>query len=185
MNKLIPVIAAVALSSGAAWAQTSMPSPAAGAMQASQATISFVQKAEAGSQFEIQTGQLAEQQASSPKVKQFGKMMVKDHGAAAKQLKATLAKDKHAGLPADTPMNSEQTSNYDQLKGLHGSDFDKTYVQIMLKDHQEDAKVFQDYAKTGDDPSIKSFAAKTAKVIEKHLKHVQELQNNMQKSALR
>lgn len=189
MNKLIPLIAAAALSSGAAVAQTATQPPKAGMTQqtsaASEATTTFVEKAESGSHFEIQTGQLATKQAGSPKVKKFGEMMVKDHGRAAKQLKAALLKDKKAGLPMDTPMTAEQTNDYAQLKGLKGADFDRMYVQVMLKDHQEDTKLFQDYAKTGDDPHIKAFAAKTAPVIEKHLKHVQDLQANMQKAAQR
>lgn len=184
MNKLIPIVAALTLTGGAAFAQNAQP-PAANSGQASQATMEFVQKAEAGSHFEIQTGHLAAKQASSKKVKQFGEMMVKDHGKAAKQLKAAIQKDKQSGLPTDTPMTSAQTNDYDQLKGLHGSAFDKEYVQIMVKDHQEDVQDFQNYASSGDDPRIKAFASKTSKVIERHLKRAQELQNSMQKSAQR
>jgi putative membrane protein len=186
MAKLIPLIAALSLSGGVAFAQTPRPmsNPADG-KAASQATQDFVQKAQAGTHFEVETGTLAANQAGDAKVKQFGKMMVSDHSKAGKNLAATLKSDRSAGLPSDTAMNAEQTSEYNKLKGLRGAEFDKQYVQTMLKDHQEDAQLFDDYAKSGDDPKVKAFAKKTAAVIHKHLQHVQQLQTQMNRSAAR
>jgi putative membrane protein len=185
MTKLIPFIAALSLSSGLAFAQAP-PRPISNSPGgASAATQEFVQKAQAGTHFEVETGTLAERQATDPKVKKFGKMMVGDHSKAGKNLAAALKSDRASGLPQDTPMNADQTSEYNKLKGLVGTEFDKQYVQIMLKDHQEDAQLFDDYAKNGDDPKIKAFAKKTASVIHKHLQHVQQLQGQMNRSAAR
>ena len=187
MNRLIPLIAAASLCGGVAFAQApARPMPDSNmAGGASQATMAFVQKAQAGSHFEIETGKLAAQQASDARVKQFGKMMVKDHGKAAKNLTAAIKSDRKAGLPEDTPMDAEQTSQFNQLKGLQGAAFDSQYVDIMLKDHQQDASEFADYPKSGGDPKIKAFAARTETVIRMHLKHVQQLQGSANKSAAR
>jgi putative membrane protein len=62
-----------------------------------------------------------------------------------------------------------------ELKKAKGASFDQQFVQMMLKDHQEDAQLFDSYAQSGDDPQLKAFAQKTAPVIHAHLKTAESL----------
>src|SRR5262245_25410643 len=66
----------------------------------------FVDQASAASMAEVETGKLALEKGTNPKVKEFARMMVDDHTAANQQLKALAAK--HDLEMADAPGLSEQ-----------------------------------------------------------------------------
>jgi putative membrane protein len=126
----------------------------------------FVKKASSGGMAEVKLGQLAQQKASSPAVKQFGKQMETDHSKANEELQAATSS---SGMTASTSLDAKNQALYDKLSGLSGSQFDHAYMQAMIKDHKEDIAEFQKEAKTGHDPKIKAFAAKTVPTLKEHL----------------
>jgi putative membrane protein len=81
-------------------------------------------------------------------------------------LKAVAAK-KNIQLPAD--LTSEQKEMRDKLAKLSGAEFDKEYMEDMVKDHEEDVEDFKTQAEKGTDPDVKSFAAKTLPTLQSHL----------------
>lgn len=124
--------------------------------------------------FEIQTGEMAGSQAGSKAVKQFGKMLVKDHGKSSKQL-AKLAKA--AGIEGLLPAALDQRHAViaDSLKDARGESFDAAFAQIQVQAHQEGIALFKAYAANGDDAQLKAFAKKGLPVLEKHLSMAQKL----------
>ncbi len=56
---------------------------------------------------------------------------------------------------------------------------DKTYIDMMVKDHEKDLAEFQEEAKTGSDPEVKKFADDTAKVVQEHLDLAKETQGKL------
>ena len=126
----------------------------------------FVEKAASGGMAEVKLGQLAIEKGTSPTVKEFGKRMVDDHGKANDELKE-IASKKNFALPTD--LDSEAKATYDKLAKLSGTDFDKAYIDAMVKDHDKDVKEFKKEASTGGvDPDLKAWAEKTLTVIEQH-----------------
>lgn len=101
---------------------------------------SFLKNAAEGGMSEVELGQLAQQKASNPAVKQFGAMMIKDHSAANEKLKA-LAASKQVSLP-DSPSLMQKASK-EKLSMMSGDSFDKSYVKGMISDHKDDIKEFQ------------------------------------------
>jgi predicted outer membrane protein len=53
---------------------------------------------------------------------------------------------------------------------------DKDYMEMMVKDHQDDWNEFQTEAKNGSDPDVKKWAADMSKVIQKHLELAKQIQ---------
>src|SRR5690606_20803352 len=104
--------------------------------------------------------------ASNQRVKNFGEMMVKDHGKANDELKQ-LASAKNIQLPS-APMEDHQ-KHIDDLKDKTGVEFDKDYMKMMVDDHEEDIKKFQDAATEVNDADLKAFAAKNLPVLQAHL----------------
>ena len=160
---------------------TSMSSPSA--MSATTDTSmsddrDFVMEAASGGLMEVTLGNLAKTNAASAQVKEFGAMMVTDHTKANNELKAVAAK-KNITLP-ETPMEKQQ-KHIDELKTKKGADFDKAYVDLMVDDHKEDVSKFQDEANKGNDADVKAFAAKTLPVLQKHLDHIQKIQDATKK----
>lgn len=134
----------------------------------------FMTAAAQGGMAEVQLGRLAAERGSSDAVKQFGQHMVMDHTKANQEL-MQVAQRKNVSLPQE--VNSDQKSEADKLSKLSGADFDKEYVDYMVKDHEKDAKEFQEQANNGTDADVKAFAAKTLPVIQSHLKMIKEIKD--------
>ena len=138
----------------------------------------FMVEAASGGLMEVEAGKLAAQNAASPKVKEFGQMMVTDHTQANEELKALAAK-KNVTLPA-TPGEDHQ-KHLDDMKNMKGADFDKHYVSMMVNDHEEDVNKFEKRAENAKDAELKAFAAKTLPVLKKHLAAIKAIDEGMKK----
>jgi putative membrane protein len=115
---------------------------------------------------EITLAQLAAQKASDPAVQQFAQRMIQDHTKANQQLTQIISQ-KGATLPTTTTTSQERET--DRLAKLSGADFDKAYMDHMVKDHKKDVKEFQKAADNAKDPDIKAFAANTLPTLQEHL----------------
>jgi putative membrane protein len=120
---------------------------------------------------EVKMGELAQQKASNPQVKEFGARMVADHGKANEELKK-LASSKGLQLPTDT--DKEHQSKMSKMQDKSGADFDKAYMADMVADHKKDVSEFKKQAKAANDPELKAFAEKTLPTLEDHLKLAQQ-----------
>jgi putative membrane protein len=132
----------------------------------------FVQKAAAGGQAEVDMGKLAEQQAGTAAVREFGRWMVTDHTMANNMLAKAA---QQANMQAPTSPTQEQQDNLNKLKKLHGAAFDRSYMSMMVKDHTEDVDLFRNEAQSGQNDQIKTFAQDTLPVLEAHLTEAKEL----------
>ncbi|MCE0482907.1 MAG: DUF4142 domain-containing protein [Methylacidiphilales bacterium] len=137
----------------------------------------FLVKAAEGGMAEVELGKLAQQNASSPDVKQFGARMVDDHSKANADLKSLADKK---GITVPTQLDARHQASVDHLRQLSGPAFDRAYVKAMVKDHEKDASEFRNASTEAQDPDVKAFAGNTLKVIESHLSDVKNLQNKVQ-----
>ena len=126
----------------------------------------FAVKAANGGMMEVQMGEYASKNATDKSVKDFGSMMVKDHTKANDELKS-LATSKNIALPA--AVGQDATDMMTDLMKKKGKDFDKAYMNQMVKDHKDDIDLFQKTADNSKDSDIKAFAAKTLPTLQKHL----------------
>ncbi|HEY6458119.1 MAG TPA: DUF4142 domain-containing protein [Steroidobacteraceae bacterium] len=133
---------------------------------------SFYKAAAQGGLAEVEQGNLAQEKAQSPAVKDFGRMMVHDHSAANDKLKG-IASSKGIDLP--TSPSTSQKATMGKLKVLSGDTFDKSYVKGMVKDHKEDIKEFEKEAKIGKDPDAREFAQSTLPTLRAHLSKIESI----------
>ena len=136
---------------------------------------SFLEKAAQGNLAEIETGQLAAQQATDPQVKQFGERMVQDHSQANDKLK-TVAESVGVQLPTET--NHADMKEMSKLKSMSGEQFDKSYANAMLKDHRKDVQEFEHVAKTAKNPEVRAYAEQTLPTLKEHLALAEQLPGN-------
>ena len=132
----------------------------------------FIQKAVMGGLAEVQLGKLAVEHAASPDVKQFGRRMVEDHDKANRELMAVV---EQKGLAAPTALDRKHRQAADRLGKLQGPAFDRAYIQAMVKDHEEDVKLFRTEAQQGKDPELKRLAADTLPTLDEHLNMARKL----------
>ncbi len=163
MQKLLMTgIAAGVFGMIAAQASAAVPSP----------DRTFAMKAASGGLAEIQAAQLAQQQGSSPQVKQFAERMITDHTQANNDLQQ-IAQQENIDLP--TQPTQQDMSGMQHLRGMKGSAFDRGYAQEEVRDHQQDVALFRQEAASGKDQALKAYAQKTLPTLQQHLQLAQAM----------
>lgn len=135
----------------------------------------FIDEAAVGGQFEVAVGQLAAK-STDPKVEAFGQRMVKDHSAANAAL-ASLVKAQGGTLPKG--LDAEHQQLRDHLASLKGAEFDREYIQLMVKDHDADTKAFADEERHTTDQKLKQFVEQTLTIIKEHDQLARQIAGDM------
>lgn len=149
------------------------------ANQPDTATLNFIKQASTAGMKEVKAGKLAANKAISNDVKSFANQMVTDHTKANDQL-MQLIKSKNWNImpPSDAETNPDR-----MFTGASGTAFDKTYVSMMVLDHQKAVALFENAANTVQDPDIKAFAKQTLPTLQQHLASIQAIATKMNISA--
>jgi putative membrane protein len=178
MRKLFVLAAACSVLATAALAQTrpsSQSNPATtGAAPAAPPAQEFVNKVAISDMFEVQAGQLALAKAPDADTKPFAEKMVTDHQKTTSELKSLIDGGK-VKVKLPTALDSTHQKMLDDLKAKNGKDFDQAYDQSQVKGHQDAVALFESYAKGGDDPELKQWAAKTLPHLKEHLGMAEKL----------
>ena len=132
----------------------------------------FVSKAASGGMLEVQLGQLAQQNAKSQRVKDFGSMMITDHTKGNDELKSITSAN---GINMPSSLMPDQQKHLDMMSKLKGADFDKQYIDMMVDDHKEDIGEFKQEANEKKKDAFSDFAARTLPVLQKHLDSAQAI----------
>ena len=127
----------------------------------------FIEKAASGGMAEVKLGKLALEKGTSPTVKEFAQKMVDDHSKANDELKKVAA-NKNMELP--TEIDSDHKKTYDKLAKLSGADFDKAYMDEMVKDHDKDVAEFQTESKAAKDRDVRNLTNKLLPTLKNHQK---------------
>ena len=177
MKTVLTFALACGLIATGALAQTprpAAPQSAPAATQSAPAAQDFVKKVAISDMFEIQSSQLALSKQPDKDTKPFAQKMVMDHQKTSKELKSLVDGGKvKATLPS--ALDAEHQKMLDDLKAKNGKDFDSSYDQIQVKAHQDAIALFDAYAKDGDDPELKRWAAKTLPHLKEHLTMAEKL----------
>jgi putative membrane protein len=137
----------------------------------------FAVNAADGGLYEVQLATLALTKATSSRVKQFAQMMVDDHSKANAELKS-LASQKNIVLP-DVMSEKCQKKYYDLDQKKQGNEFDREYIDQMVKDHKEDIDVFEKEADKGNDGEVKSWASGKIATLRHHLEEAERIKEDL------
>lgn len=134
---------------------------------------SFMVKAAHGGVGEVSLGRLAAMRGRSEGVRAFGRRMVRDHSKANHKLMRVALRE---GVMLPSGPGPEERTTQRRLSRLHGSAFDRAYVQDMVEDHKKDIADFQTEARRGRNQPVKGFAARTLPTLRMHLSMVENLE---------
>ncbi|MGI8841532.1 MAG: DUF4142 domain-containing protein [Caulobacteraceae bacterium] len=139
----------------------------------------FVDKAGSGDLFEITESKLALSRSTNPQVKDFAGAMIAAHTKSTAALqKAVDESGETVDLPTALP-DDLQTKVAALTLIAAGSAFDKAYVADQIAAHQDALGALQNYARRGDTPALKTFAAAAAPVVADHLTRANTLQASL------
>ncbi|TMI94276.1 MAG: DUF4142 domain-containing protein [Bacteroidetes bacterium] len=122
---------------------------------------------------EVKLGGIAQDKASSKRVKDFGEMMTKDHSKAGEELKS-LAGRKKVTLPET--IGEDHQKKIDDLSKKSGKDFDKAYIDAMVSGHQSAVNDFEKASNNTKDPDVKAWVDKTLPTLKMHLDSAKAIQ---------
>jgi putative membrane protein len=117
---------------------------------------SFIQTASSIGLLQEKLGKIAEKKASSPSVKEFGKRMQADYSRSNEELAAAA---KQAAYPAPVILRQHKLI-LDRFIGMGKGSFDKNYMAEVVKQHDEQARLFRQESESGKVASLKQLASK-------------------------
>ena len=163
MFKIVTALALSAVLSVPALAQQKMDNDDAAALKRiAQANLN-----------EVAAGKLGAEKAASPDVKRFGQKMIDDHGKMAQELKS-LAQSK--GVPVAESTGLTDMAKLKLLERKSGADFDKEFMDHMVKEHELTAKDVEATAAKAKDAEFKAALQKALPKIKEHLAEAKRLQ---------
>ena len=130
------------------------------------ADAAFLKEAAGANLLEVRLGQTAQSKANNSAVKQFGQRMVNDHTNLESQVAALSMNN---GLGLKQSLNSQQQSDANRLNKLSGQAFDTAYMNLMVKDHQEDIGKFQTQTSSAKSAQVRTLATNALPVLQQHL----------------
>jgi putative membrane protein len=137
----------------------------------------FIRDAALGNLEAEELGRLAAERASSPDVKSFAQKMADDHKQANETLKKVASSLQYE--PPSRP-SSRIKSEKERLEKLSGTDFDREFLNLVVKEHQKDVSVFERESKRDAAPAgLKSFAGSTLQGLQEHIKMAQDLSSKL------
>ena len=135
----------------------------------------YLAQAASGDQFEIQSGQLAQQASQNPAVQQFAGMLITDHTQSTQMLMAAAQSARVTPPPAT--LLPPQQALLDQLRAAGtGPAFDQAFQQAQIQAHQQALQLHQGYAQSGDVPVLRTTAGQIVPVVQRHLTMLQSMQ---------
>ena len=177
MRRTLIVVASLACC--LAFAATTAVRAAEGEKKLASKDSKFIMDAATGGEMEVALGKLAATKASSDDVKKFGQQMVDDHSKANDELKQ-LAQSKGVDLKkAEDKATKMESKEEGTLSKKEGAAFDKAYMKMMVKDHEDDVKEFEKASKDCEDTDVKAWAAKTLPTLLSHLSMAKEFEGKL------
>jgi putative membrane protein len=138
----------------------------------------FAEAAHASGMAELALSELGVQRATDPELKKFSQQMVQEHSRVNNELSG-LAWQRRVALPRTLDVCAQFCSQ--NLAGLSGEQFDRCYAKAQLAAHMQAVAAFEAEAERGQDPAMKSFAAKELPHIKEHLKAIKPIAMKFEK----
>jgi putative membrane protein len=126
----------------------------------------FGRRAAMANRFEIEEAQLALSQGSDPRLKEFARTMVMDHGVALKDLE-TAARMAGVTVP-DRKLDEAHQARVNALSRKKGADLDQQYRADQRQVHDEAIALLVAYQQSGRSEQLRAWAIKMLPVVRQH-----------------
>jgi len=125
---------------------------------------------------EITLSKLAEGKATNPDVRAFAHKMVVEHTKLTDDMKPFATA---WGLTPPAGPDAEHQEEWNKLNGLSGADFDKEYMDAMVKDHTKALDAFTKEVKGTTDVKFKNAVMKGKSVVAAHKNMAYDLKKKL------
>jgi len=131
---------------------------------------------------EIQAAQLAQNKASSAQVKRFAHDMLTAHRDMMNQYTALLARLQITPMhnAISNQLKTDAQTEMSTLQGVRGKDFDRAYVDAQVRDHNKALELIDRILPNVKNSEMKSSLQSARSKVEAHLRHAEQLQQDLQ-----
>lgn len=143
--------------------------------QGEAATAKFLEDAIRSNIAEIKMGELGEQRAQSPEVRNLAHRIVEDHTAA---LRKTSDLAKSFRIIPPTEPKAEAIRQHEAMSKLSGEEFERAFVDHMVIAHQQAITEYLEQARNAPRPEVMELAEATLPTLREHLAAAAALQRN-------
>ena len=134
----------------------------------------FVAQANLGAPFQIDSGRIAEEKATTADVRDYAHLMVVSHIPVVDGLNSILQR-KQITAPPETLLQGAYDTMIASLKADTAAVLDRDYVKGQVDYQKGNAALFRYEIQNGADPDLKAFAQHTLPKIEDHLQRALKL----------
>ena len=131
---------------------------------------------------EIQQAQVALTKASSPQVRNFASDMIEQH-TRAKQMGAALSSRNGLALrpsPVSEKLEKQGADTLDKLQRSDSREFDNTYMQAQVKQHDEVLNMLDDkLIPSASSAAVKQQLTEARSMVQQHLQHAKQLKDDL------
>jgi len=121
-------------------------------------------------------GKLALEKASDQRIKDFAEKMVSDHEKANDEL-MTIATRHNITLPP--VVSKDHADKQRKLREKSGTEFDREYIDAMVKDHDNVVSLFEDASSDAQNADLKAFATKTLPTLKGHHEEAKAIRDSI------
>lgn len=117
----------------------------------------------------------------NPKVRDYARFLFKEHNQNLRQTLALSERDRIQPRSSDAAMSMKENGKKElaKLKTLHNKQFQKDYIDAMVKGHTAALKTLQSDIENVHNPKLKKHLEMTEKHIQMHLKKAKALQEKL------
>ena len=167
VGRSLLITAAALLLTAAGFAQSSAEFNAGGNGGSQTADQRFMAEVAQDGMAKIAIAKLALQNAKSDDVKKYAEQVLADYGNANATL-YDIATQQFIQLP--NVLDAKQLDSFDALSKLEGTDFDKAYMQMVLKSQDKDLSRLKQEAAKGNNQTLINWAREMLPTVEDNAK---------------
>jgi putative membrane protein len=131
----------------------------------------FLTKSADARMMDAQLGLLAIEKGASASIRVFGQRMMKDHSVLLEKIKK-LAIQRNITLPDQ--ISNRKVDVHRNLSEENGREFDRTFIKMIIADHERDLKLFKKAADYND-PDVSAFAKRYLPLIQADLQKIKKI----------
>lgn len=137
--------------------------------------LAFIRNAHEGGLIEIEASKIAQKNSTNKEVTDFAAMMIKDHREAGAVID-TLADHKYVYVRPY--VNHDDKALLDSLAKKTGPEFDKEYMELMVKGHEDAEELFKDGTESNY-TNIRDVAKQILPTVKEHLEKAKAIQASL------
>ena len=131
----------------------------------------FLIKSADARMMDAQVGLLAIEKGSNSTIRDFGQRMMNDHSVLLEKIKK-LAIQRNIPLPDQ--ISNRKVDVHRNLSDENGREFDRTFIKMIIADHERDLKLFKKAAEYND-RDVSAFAKRYLPLIQSDLQKIKKI----------